>query len=527
MTHDFEMFLENFMPPVIAKNKQCRRIFWILETTGSLDAVELMADLEVELSLLFHNNELYEKLLKWSKDTSLNDSLLLRQLNILIRAFKKNMVSESLLTQIAQKEAAIGYSYNNFRPNIDGKPVTDNDIRDILKHETNPVMRLKAWEASKSIGDMLAPQILSLVKLRNEAATDLGYSDYFQMQLDFQEVDSKWLLTTLENLAAGSDTAYKEMIQAIEKIQCDRFGVTVDQLGPWAWNDPFGQEDTVDTAELDALVADVDIVEASVRFYHRMGIDVSPILKNSDMFEREGKNQQAFCVNMDRGSDVRTLNNVRPRIKWLETVLHELGHAIYELGFAPQLPWLLREPPHMKTTEAMALIAGRQAFSPTTLNWLIPNAKQHQKTIEKASASLKRRQLIFSRWVLVMTYFESELYRNPEQDLNALWWDLVAKYQKIRVPANREGKNDWATKYHLALAPVYYFSYLLGEMFASAIEDQLTMLTGSRDIASEPAGQFLNEKLFSPGNSMRWDELVKNVTGNKLSADAWLAQFTI
>ena len=64
-------------------------------------------------------------------------------------------------------------------------------------------------------------------------------------------------------------------------------------------------------------------------------------------------------------------------------------------------------------------------------------------------------------------------------------------------------------------------------MFASAIEDQLTMLTGSRDIASEPAGQFLNEKLFSPGNSMRWDELVKNVTGNKLSADAWLAQFTI
>ena len=162
MTHDFEMFLENFMPPVIAKNKQCRRIFWILETTGSLDAVELMADLEVELSLLFHNNELYEKLLKWSKDTSLNDSLLLRQLNILIRAFKKNMVSESLLTQIAQKEAAIGYSYNNFRPNIDGKPVTDNDIRDILKHETNPVMRLKAWEASKSIGDMLAPQILSV-----------------------------------------------------------------------------------------------------------------------------------------------------------------------------------------------------------------------------------------------------------------------------------------------------------------------------------------------------------------------------
>ena len=93
-----------------------------------------------------------------------------------------------------------------------------------------------------------------------------------------------------------------------------------------------------------------------------MGVDVQPILKRSDMYERPGKNQHAFCIHIDREGDVRTLNNVKESIKWLETVLHELGHAIYELGFDENLPWLLREPPHMIPTEAMALIAGRQAY---------------------------------------------------------------------------------------------------------------------------------------------------------------------
>ena len=189
------------------------------------------------------------------------------------------------------------------------------------------------------------------------------------------------------------------------------------------------------------------------------------------MWERPGKNQHAFCINIDRRGDVRALNNVKSSIKWLETVLHELGHAIYEIGLDPKLPWLLREPPHMITTEAMALLAGRQAYRNDLSSDLVGVKKRN--LMQKADASLVRRQLIFSRWVLVMTAFEKELYRNPSQDLNRLWWELVEKYQMISAPTGREGKADWAAKYHIGLAPVYYFSYLLGELFASAIQEAL------------------------------------------------------
>ena len=523
--HPFEIFLQDFVPVAARKSKQLNKAYWILETTGSPDAADLKADLDTELRVLFNDPDTYKKLLQWEKDASLSDPILKRQLNVLIRAFKQNQIPKELLEETARKEADLSQTYATFRPELDGKKLSENDIREILKVENDPKKRKKAWEASKEIGRVLAPQILTLVDLRNQAAHSLGYTDYFQMQLDLQEVDGKWLLKTLEDFSKQSEKAYESVLHEIEKKQVARFNVDRSELGPWAWSEPFGQEDPLDTQELDSLVQGVDIAAASQNFYRKMGVDVSSILERSDMYERPGKNQHAFCMHLDRTGDVRTLNNVKASIKWLETVLHELGHAIYELGFDVNLPWLLREPPHMIPTEAMALIAGRQAYRYDALERLIGSAPEKEVLRKKAEISLRRRQLIFSRWVLVMTAFESELYRNPKQDLNHLWWSCVSKYQKIPVPKNREGKWDWATKYHIGLAPVYYFSYLLGEMFASSIQESLAKECGTVSLSSEKAGKFLNEKLFSPGNRMSWYELVRHVTGHPLAADAWIREF--
>ena len=39
----------------------------------------------------------------------------------------------------------------------------------------------------------------------------------------------------------------------------------------------------------------------------------------------------------------------------------------------------------------------------------------------------RREQLIFARWTMVMLHFEKALYEDPDQDLNRLWWDDVAR----------------------------------------------------------------------------------------------------
>lgn len=492
----FDKFLEEFIPQVQRKAAQVNRASWLLETTGSQDAAELKAELETELRLLFHDRAVFEKLLAWDREL-INDPILKRQLNVLIRMFKPNLIDKELLKKIAEEEANLSLLYSNFRPTIKGKNYSENDIREILKNETDVAVRKEAWEASKQIGKVLAPHILKLVQLRNQAAKELGYRDYFSMQLELQEVDETWLFDTFEALAESSDAAYTKIIDQIKALE------------PWAWSEPFGQEDPLDVTKLDKLVKDVDLLKTATAFYEGMHLDVREILKRSDNFERPGKNQHAFCMNIDREGDVRTLNNLKPTIKWMEVLLHELGHAVYELGYEQELPWLLKEPPHMITTEAMALLAGRQAYRSQMLKTLIPESDPALR--ELAEVSLQRRQLIFSRWVLVITYFERELYRNPDQDLNRLWWDLVGRFQKIKSTGSSHGA-DWAAKYHIGLAPVYYFSYLLGELFASMIEKNIS-------------GTFLTEKLFKPGNRYDWQTLIKHVTGQDLSADAWLSQF--
>ncbi len=512
----FEQFLETFVPQMAQKVRQSKLASWILETTGSKDAATLKADLEVELSLLFSDKAVYDQLVAWDSDPALTDPLLKRQLNVLIRTFKSNMISKELIEKISRAEADLSLIYSHFRPTVEGKTLSENDIREVLKLENDVAERKKVWDASKQIGKELAPHILHLVRLRNEAAKSLGYPDYFTMQLELQEVEEQELLSTFEKLSSDSEAAYAAVLEQINKSAAERFHVSQEEIGPWAWSESFCQEDPLDSKELDQLLEGIDIVRTSEQFFNQMGLGVTEVLSRSDNYERPGKNQHAFCIHIDREGDVRVLNNVKPSIKWLETMLHELGHAVYDLGCNHKLPWLLKDPPHMITTEAMALLAGRQAYRTATLDLLVGKGKESLK--KKAEVSLQRRQLIFSRWVFVMTAFERELYKNPEQDLNALWWSLVEKHQKIRCSGSPSGC-DWAAKYHIGLAPVYYFSYLLGELFASSLEESIA------DFASEKTGRFLREKVFFLGNTLPWSNLVAHATGSPLSSRDWLKQF--
>lgn len=523
----FDALYQDLIIPLESKTKQLYKSIWLLETTGSHDAKDLQASLSSELKLLLSSENLYQQLISLRDSGEITQPIKKRILEVLILQCEQNRLPKEYLLEISEKEAELAQMYSHFRPEFEGKPVSENDLIEILKSEKKVERRKEAWQATKSIGAVLAPKILELVSLRNQAAHRLGYSDYYEMQLKLQEMDKLQLLQSLEDLKEKSAVAYKETLTEINNSLATRFKVPISAIGPWAWSEPFCQEDPLSNISLDEVVKDSDFIDIAKQYFRSIQLPVEETLKISDLYEREHKNQHAFCISIDRYKDVRILTNLRPSIKWLETLLHELGHAVYDLHYDVQLPWILRTPPHMLTTEAIALLMGRLAYQKPFLEKYIKPTKDFEAKLEEATHALKRRQLIFSRWVMVMVNFEAQLYANPQQNLNTLWWKLVQKYQGIYPSEPRIDKFDWAAKYHVGLAPVYYHSYLLGEMFASMLIHTLSENHPETNLLSGPqVGHFLKDHVFNYGNRFPWNELVKIATNHDLSADAWIKDFT-
>jgi peptidyl-dipeptidase A len=211
------------------------------------------------------------------------------------------------------------------------------------------------------------------------------------------------------------------------------------------------------------------------------------------------------------------LCNVEPSERWMDTMLHEFGHAIYDRESDPSLPWLLRGPAHSLTTEGIAMLMGRLPRDP---EWLAGVAGVAPDTVAALGVRLGEARraalLVFARWVLVMTTFERRFYADPDGDLDTLWWELVEHFQLVRRP-NGRAVPDWAAKIHLAAAPVYYQNYLYGELFASQLAATLESRAGGI-VDRRAAGELLVRDVFAPGASLRWDDLVARATGEPLTA---------
>lgn len=447
------------------------------------------------------------------------DPFLRRQLDLLHDAFVPHQVSADLRRAIVELETTVESTFNNFRGTIDGRRVDDNAIAEILRGSDDNDERRAAWEASKQIGPEVADRIRELARLRNQAARDLGYRDHFAMALATGELDEDRLFATLDDVDRATVEPFTAWKQGVDASLARRFGCEPEDVRPWHFDDPFFQNPPAEGAiAIDHLFTDADLEALTLRTYDGLGLDVRPVFGHSDLYARDGKSQHAFCIDIDRDGDVRVLCNVEPSERWMDTMLHEFGHAIYDRECDHDLPWLLRGAAHALTTEGIAMLMGRLPRDP---RWLRDVAEVDAAAVDDIAPALadarRAALLVFARWVLVMTNFERSLYADPDADLDTLWWDLVEQYQQVTRPDGRRAP-DWAAKIHLAAAPVYYQNYLYGELFASQLDATLAARTDGL-VDRREAGALLVRDVFAPGASLRWDELVTRATGEPLSAD--------
>ncbi len=528
-----EQFIDIHVAKVEPLTTQANHAYWDASTTGKPEDYERVKKLQLEIRRIYNDPNEFAFLKDIKESGQVGNARLARQLDKLYYAYLRNQIEPELLQKLVDSDGKIQEKYNTFRGTIDGQKVTMSDIYTILTTEKDCRKRELAWRASKQVGDAIADDLIQLVKLRNEAARKVGFDNYHTLSIVTGEQSEEELDCIFEELCKLTSEPFALLKKELDQILAESYGIDPEDLMPWHYHDPFFQRTPlVYELNLDIYYQDRDVKELAEKYYAGVGLPVDDILVRSDLYDREGKYPHAFSFEADRDGDVRILCNLQNTERWMETILHELGHAIYSKYHDRKEPWLLREPAHSFTTEAIAMFFGRLSRNANWMQQMLGLPDEQRAKIEKVSEKyLQCQQVLFVRWAAVMYNFEKQLYADPDQDLNTLWWDLVEKYQFVKRPPGPVDAG-WASKLHFTTAPCYYHNYMLGELLASQLHNHLVhkvlMLDSDEGVSyvgDRRVGDYLRKKVFQPGDLYRWNEMITRATGEPLTPKYFVNQF--
>jgi peptidyl-dipeptidase A len=524
--HEFSALQATYLAKFKPLTLEAEAAWWEANITGSDAAYARKKAADKALVDLHSDHAVFAKLKQLREAGQVTDPLLRRSLDVMYRAFVPGQADPQLQKQIVELESDVEQVFNTFRARVGDRTLTENDVRDILANSTDSAAVEAAWKGYMEVGRQAEGKLRELVRLRNEQARQLGFRDFFAMQLSLQEIDETELLALFDELDTLTRQPFADLKRDLDTARAARFHINVADLRPWHFGDLFFQEAPSDEqVNLDDLFKGADIKALCSKYYASIGLPADDILARSDLHEKPGKCPHAFCSDLDRAGDVRVLANLKPNIYWANTLLHELGHGVYDKNIAADVPFLLHTAASGITTEGIAEMFGALVKNEDWLERVLKvDPTQALRVGPAVRRSLRTERLMFARWTQVMLRFERGMYGQPDQDLGRLWWELKQRYQLLNPPET-VSRPDYAAKIHVLTTPVYYHSYMLGELFAAQVRHQITTAVLGQAAATDSSfygqpevGTFLRDKVFGPGNLYSWTELTRRATGETLTA---------
>ena len=283
--------------------------------------------------------------------------LTVRQLErLLLIAAESPMTNPQLTTARIEAETAQNSILNSFEFTLAGKVITANDLDNRLNTSTDLAERRAVWEASKTSGPALRDGLVKLRDLRNGVAQEMGYADYFALQVASYGVTTDEMLTLNDDFMRVLRPLYLQLHTWTKYQLAEKFKQPVPNRIPAHWiNNRWSQE-------WDGLSAGADltpffkdrtaewVVKSAESFYTGMGFPKMPesFWPKSDLYpvaagDKRKKNTHASAWHLDLATDIRSLMSVEPNPSWFTTAHHELGHVYYFMGYTrPEVPPLLR-----------------------------------------------------------------------------------------------------------------------------------------------------------------------------------------
>ena len=196
-----QRFIHRYEVSIRPLEIESARRWWDANIDGSDENYRKKEEAETRLEMAFADPKAFAEL-QAIRDAKPRDAILAREVDVLYLEYLARQIDPELLKAMLAQSNAVEKAFNAYRPNVDGHPMTDSDIRQVLKQSQDSRRRRAAWEGSKEVGRLVAPDLIKLVKLRNEAARKLGSANYQALQLRLSEQSEQQVLGLFDELDA-------------------------------------------------------------------------------------------------------------------------------------------------------------------------------------------------------------------------------------------------------------------------------------------------------------------------------------
>ena len=399
--------------------------------------------------------------------------------------------------QIAVLRNSLSDRIGRHRPVFEGQPHSRDSLNSVYLNDRSRPRRELAYRAINALGTEVSDDAAQLFRLRNQKARQLGYNDFFRLVFSVSEFSLDEYLTLLKFLDSSTVGPYQDVI--------NRMRNRVFNSDAEIWDLP---------TEYAPALRDIDRyfpADSQLRYVKRglqgLGFDIDdmPIYLNSRVSDGNSPFVQSLQVRPPY--DVRIVFSLTDGLATARGLAQEFGTAIRSVLFS--------QPQGLFTNVSATWLEGMSCVLSDIVerdDWLRDYASVPDNLVNRFREARRIQGLVELRQTLTLLWFEYEAYRDPNRDLNKLYWQLFEKH--MHLPKHEEVM-PWAIDAEFVDSPVSSQNHLLGKLISA---QTLAYLKRSNDsvVGNPETRSFLVQNYYRFGGRFEWGELLERGTGESL-----------